>query len=103
MRSAPIPTTQQIIQATARQFGITPYELITGERRHRERHIVRFLARELTLYPVASIAAETGGVTRQAVIYATRQIKQKLQRDCELQRCVTAIRQELVGSAEGVE
>ena len=41
-------TSAQIVEATARSFGITLERLLKEERRHHERHIVRYLTYELT-------------------------------------------------------
>jgi chromosomal replication initiation ATPase DnaA len=89
------PRIEDIVTAVAKEYGITVDELLTHGRRRRERHVARYLARELTRLTMIEIAKATGRVTPQAVIYGVRKTVKDMQRDPLLRVRVERIKKAL--------
>jgi chromosomal replication initiator protein len=90
-----------IVEATARAFGLSADELRARNRRPGvafPRQIAMFLARELTDHSLPDIGRELGGRNHTTVLHALRRVEESLVADTTARNAVDKLRQELGAS-----
>lgn len=88
------PTVWEIINATARYFGLLARDIMKGGRVADfvyARHVAMFLASRLTKNSLTEIARRFGGMDHTTVLHAVRKIEVKRSRDEKLNVAIAAI------------
>jgi chromosomal replication initiator protein len=92
-------TVEQVIQAVAVFYQVSPKE-ITGRSRRKEivrpRHVAMYLARQETEASLPEIGAALGGRDHTTVLYGTQKIEGLIEQDNTLRREIAAVQKELL-------
>jgi len=94
----------EIIDATARVFGISPQALLARDRRPpvaKARHIAMYMARVLTRHSLPEIGRMLGGRNHTTVLHAVNRIDSEIQTNPAVHSVVDKLRVELASSADG--
>jgi chromosomal replication initiator protein len=94
------PTVDDVLDATARRFGVTTTELLARDRRPaiaQARKVAIYLARELTGKSLPEIGRRLGGRDHSTILAAVRSLSGDIQRDQELAQTVDKLKQQLAG------
>ncbi len=88
-------TIEDIISSVSRSFNVKPAD-IKSKKKHKiyslPRQVGMYLARELTDLSYPEIGAAFGGKDHSTVIYGTRKIEQKIEKDNSLKNMIDGIR-----------
>jgi chromosomal replication initiator protein len=94
----------EIIDATARVFGISPQALLARDRRPavaKARHIAMYMARALTRHSLPEIGRMLGGRNHTTVLHAVNRIESEIHTNPAVHSVVDKLRVELASSADG--
>jgi chromosomal replication initiator protein len=92
------PTVEEILGATAEQFGLGPAALTAHDRRRAHvwaRQVAMYLARELTTESLPAIGRRIGGREHSTVLSAHRRVKRAVETREEGAQDVLALRARL--------
>jgi chromosomal replication initiator protein len=94
----------EIVNATARIFGISPQALLARDRRPevaKARHVAMYMARVLTRHSLPEIGRMLGGRNHTTVLHAVNRIDSEIQTNSAVRSVVDKLRMELAPSADG--
>jgi chromosomal replication initiator protein len=94
----------EIVDATARMFGISPQALLARDRRPevaKARHVAMYMARVLTRHSLPEIGRMLGGRNHTTVLHAVNRIDSEIQTNSAVRSVVDKLRMELAPSADG--
>jgi chromosomal replication initiator protein len=92
------PSVDDVLDATASQFGVTTTELLARDRRPavaQARKVAIYLARELTGKSLPEIGRRLGGRDHSTILAAVRSLSGDIERDDELAQAVHKLKREL--------